>query len=105
MKKKMANYIARFIECQKVNTKHTNLFGLLQPLAILEWKWEVVTMDFMTKLFKTLKKHDSIMVVEDKLNKATHFIPVNTTQGKKYCRDLHEKIFQTAWSAKGNHLR
>jgi hypothetical protein len=38
---------------------------LLQPLAIPEWKWEVVTMDFITKLPRTMKQHDSIMVVVD----------------------------------------
>jgi hypothetical protein len=36
-------------------------------------------MDFITKLPRTNKKHYSIMVVVDKLTKATHFIPVNLT--------------------------
>jgi hypothetical protein len=36
-------------------------------------------MNFITKLPRTSRKHDSIMVVVDKLNKATHFIPVNIT--------------------------
>ena len=36
-------------------------------------------MDFITKLPKTNKEHDSIMVVVDKLTKATHFIPVKLT--------------------------
>jgi hypothetical protein len=35
--------------------------------------------DFITKLPKRVKQHDSIMVVVDKLTKATHFIPINTT--------------------------
>jgi hypothetical protein len=33
-------------------------------------KWEVVTIDFITKLPRTIRKHDSIMVVVDKLTKA-----------------------------------
>jgi hypothetical protein len=45
----------------------------------LEWKWEVVTIDFITKLPRTTKQHDSIMVVVDKLTKAAHFIPVKLT--------------------------
>jgi hypothetical protein len=36
-------------------------------------------MDFITKLPRIRKKHDSIMVVVDKLTKATHFIPVKLT--------------------------
>ena len=74
----MANYIDRCLECQKVKTKHRHPVGLLQPLPIMEWKWEFVTMYFITKLAKTVKQHDSIMVVVDKLTKTTHFILVKT---------------------------
>jgi transposase InsO family protein len=48
-------------------------------LPIPENKWEVITMDFITGLPRTNKKHDSIMVVVDKLTKAGHFVPVKTT--------------------------
>jgi hypothetical protein len=34
MRKEVANYIARCIECQKVKTKHRNPTGLLQPFPI-----------------------------------------------------------------------
>ena len=36
-------------------------------------------MDFITGFPRTSKKHDSIMVVVDKLNKASHSIPLKTT--------------------------
>jgi murein L,D-transpeptidase YafK len=36
-------------------------------------------MDFITGLPKTVKQHDTIMVVVDKLSKVTHFIPINST--------------------------
>jgi len=36
-------------------------------------------MDFITGLPRTKKNNDSIMVVVDKLSKATHFIPVQST--------------------------
>jgi len=39
----------------------------------------VVTIDFITKLPRTMKQHDSIMVVVDKLANDAHFIPVKTT--------------------------
>jgi hypothetical protein len=79
MKKDVADYIARCMECQKVKVEHRHLAGLLQPLPIPEKKWEVITMDFITGLPRTNKKHDSIMVVVDKLTKATHFVSVKTT--------------------------
>jgi hypothetical protein len=79
MKRDITEYIARCMECQKVKAEHRHPTGLLQPLPILEWKWEVVTMDFITGLPRTTKLQDSIMVVVDKLTKDAHFIPLKTT--------------------------
>jgi hypothetical protein len=67
------------MECQKVKTEHRHPAGLLQPLPIPEKKWEVITMDFITRLPKTNKQHDSIIVVVDKLTKVAHFVPMKTT--------------------------
>jgi hypothetical protein len=67
------------MECHKVKANHRHPAGLLQPLPIPEWKWVVVTMDFITRLPKIGKQHDSIMVVVEKLTKATHFILLKTT--------------------------
>jgi hypothetical protein len=79
MKREIAEYIARCMKCQKVKFEHGHLAGLLQPLPIPEWNWEVVTMDFITGFPITAKLHDSIMVVVDMLTKASHFIPLKTT--------------------------
>jgi hypothetical protein len=86
MKREIAEYIARCMECQKVKTKHRQPIGLLQPLPIPKWKWELVTMDFITGLPRTGKLHDLIMVVVDKLTKAVHFIPLkNYSQSNRCC--------------------
>jgi NADH:ubiquinone oxidoreductase subunit E len=61
-----------------VKAEHRHPTGLLQPFPILEKKWEVITMDFITGLPKMNKKHDSIIVVVNKLKKASHFVPVKT---------------------------
>jgi hypothetical protein len=79
MKREILEYIARCMECQKVKTEHRHPTGLLQPFPIPEWKWEVVTMDFIMGLPRTDKLHDSIMVVVDKIKKVAHFIPLKTT--------------------------
>jgi hypothetical protein len=79
MKQEIVEYIAKCLECQRVKVELRHPTGLLQPLPILECKWEVVTMDFITGLPRTNKQHDSIMVVVDKLTKAGHFIPLKTT--------------------------
>jgi hypothetical protein len=62
-----------------VKAEHRHPTGLLYPFPIPEWKWEVVTMDFITKLPRTNKQHDSIMVVVDNLTKTAHFILIKFT--------------------------
>jgi hypothetical protein len=89
MKKEVVEYIAKCLECQKVKDEHRHPSGLLQPLPIPEWKWEVVTMDFITKLPRTRKQHDSIMVVVDKLTKAAHFILVKLTHKETNVVDIY----------------
>ena len=79
LKKEIVEYIARCVECQKVKDEQRHPTGLLQPLPIPEWKWDVVTMDFITGFPRTSKQHDSIMVVVDMLTKDAHFIPLKTT--------------------------
>jgi hypothetical protein len=79
MKKEVADFVAICLECQKVKAEHRHPASLLQPLPIPEWKWEVVTMDFIAKLPRTNKQHDYIMVVVGKLTKAAHFVLVKLT--------------------------
>ncbi|XP_024965891.1 uncharacterized protein LOC112506094 [Cynara cardunculus var. scolymus] len=59
-----------------VKAEHQKSYGSLQPLDIPVWKWEGLTMDFVTKLPKTSRQHDSIWVVVDRLTKSAHFLPV-----------------------------
>jgi hypothetical protein len=91
MKKEIVDFIARCLEFQKVKVEHRHLVGFLQPLPIPEWKWEVVTMDFITKLPRTNKQHDSIMVVVDNLTKAAHFISVKLTHKVANIVDVYMK--------------
>jgi hypothetical protein len=72
MKKEIAEYIAICMECQRVKDDHRHPTRFLQPLPIPEWKWEVVTVDFVIGFPITGKKHDSIMVVVEKLIKDVH---------------------------------
>ena len=79
MKNELEKYIARCFECQQVKTEHQHTTSLLQSLPTLSWKWEIISIDFIIGLPKNQNQDDSIMVVVDKLSKATHFIPVKTT--------------------------
>ncbi|KAJ9547512.1 hypothetical protein OSB04_020055 [Centaurea solstitialis] len=59
------------------NTKKPS--RLLQQPEIPEWKWERISRDFVTKLPKTKKEHDSIWVIVDRLTKSAHFLPIRET--------------------------
>nr|GEU63075.1 reverse transcriptase domain-containing protein [Tanacetum cinerariifolium] len=48
---------------------------LVQP-AIPEWEWDNITMDFSTKLPKSLQGFDTIWVIVDRLTKSAHFLPI-----------------------------
>jgi hypothetical protein len=75
MKNDMVDFIVRCMECQRLKVEK-HLAGFLQPLPIPERKWEMITIDFITKFPKTTRQHDSIMVVVENLTKTTHFILV-----------------------------
>eukprot|EP00253_Pinus_taeda_P016605 PITA_16605 len=79
MKKNIVEYLSRCLECQQIKAEHQHPAGLLQPLPVPEWKWEIISMDFITGLPKTKRNNDSIFVVVDKLSKTAHFIPVQST--------------------------
>ncbi|GJR03081.1 hypothetical protein Tco_0526065 [Tanacetum coccineum] len=63
--------------CAKVKAEHQKPSGLLQQPEIPVWKWERITMDFITKLPRTPSGYDSIWVIVDRLTKSAHFIPMN----------------------------
>ena len=65
------------LTCQQVKAEHQLPSGLLQPVKVPLWKWERVTMDFMSGLPLTPSKKDSIWVIMDRLTKSTHFIPAH----------------------------
>jgi len=79
MKKNIAEYIARCQKCQQVKAKHQHPTRLLQPLPIPKWKWDEISMDFITGFPMIMRQHDSIMVVVENLTKSTHFILVKST--------------------------
>jgi len=77
MKKEIAAFVARCDNCCRVKSVHMKA-SLLQPLSILGWKWEEVSMDFIIGLPTSVKGYNSIWVIVDRLTKVAHFIPVRT---------------------------
>nr|GFC79287.1 retrotransposon protein, putative, Ty3-gypsy subclass [Tanacetum cinerariifolium] len=51
---------------KQVKIEHQRASGLLQPLDIPVWKWVEISMDFVTGLPQTQRRHDAIWVVVDR---------------------------------------
>ncbi|XP_019251385.1 PREDICTED: uncharacterized protein LOC109230330 [Nicotiana attenuata] len=81
MKEDVANFFSSCLTCQQVKAEHQRPARLLQQIEIPGWKWERITMDFVTGLPQTLRGYDSVWVIVDRLKKSTHFLPVKTTYG------------------------
>ncbi|KAI3707605.1 hypothetical protein L6452_26231 [Arctium lappa] len=79
MKLDVASYVEKCVTCLQVKAEHQRPYVSLQSLEIPEWKWEHITMDFVTKLPKTLRGHVTIWVVVDRLTKSAHFLAMRET--------------------------
>ena len=79
MKRHVGDFVRRCLTCQQVKAEHQKPIGLLQPLEVVEWEWEHVTMDFVTHLPLTPRRHDAVWVIVDQLTKSTHFLIVQMT--------------------------
>nr|GFB65805.1 retrotransposon protein, putative, Ty3-gypsy subclass [Tanacetum cinerariifolium] len=90
MKRDAATYVSKCLICQQVKIEHQRASGLLQQLGIPVWKWDEISMDFVTGLPQTQRRHDAIWVVVDRLTKSVHFLPIR----KDYSVSRLAKIFQ-----------
>ncbi|KAA0064133.1 pol protein [Cucumis melo var. makuwa] len=77
---------------------------LLQPLGVPEWKWESVSMDFITGLPRTLKGYTVIWVVVERLTKSAHFIPGKSTYTANKDARFPSKFWKGLQLASGTRL-
>ncbi|GJR02572.1 putative reverse transcriptase domain-containing protein [Tanacetum coccineum] len=87
MKADIATYVSKCLTYAKVKAEHQKPSGLLQQPEIPVWKWERITMDFVSGLPRTPIRYDTIWVIVDRLTKSAHFLPTKKT-------DTMEKLTQ-----------
>ena len=75
----MQNYVTHCPKCQVNKAQRLKVGGLLHPLDIPNGKWESISMDFIVGLPTTIRGHDSVWVVVDRLTKLCKFIPTKST--------------------------
>ncbi|GJR93234.1 putative reverse transcriptase domain-containing protein [Tanacetum coccineum] len=79
MKADITTYVSRCLTYAKVKAEHQRPSGLLVQPKIPEWKWDNITMDFVTKLPNTSHRYDTIWVIVDRLTKSAIFTPMRET--------------------------
>nr|GFD17422.1 reverse transcriptase domain-containing protein [Tanacetum cinerariifolium] len=76
MKAEIATYVSKCLTCANVKIEYQKPSGLLVQSEIPQWKWENITMDFVTKLPHIAAGQDTIWVIMDRLTKSAHFLPM-----------------------------
>ncbi|GJV72044.1 putative reverse transcriptase domain-containing protein [Tanacetum coccineum] len=77
MKADIATYVSKCLTCAKVKAEHQRPSGLLVQPDILQWKWDNITMDFITKLPKETDPMDKLARIYLKEVVTRHGIPLS----------------------------
>nr|GEY48145.1 putative reverse transcriptase domain-containing protein [Tanacetum cinerariifolium] len=79
------------LTCTKVKAEHQKPPGLPQQPEIPVWKWERITMDFVSGFLRTPSGYDMIWVIVDRLTKSAHFLPMKKTNSMEKLTRLYLK--------------
>nr|GEZ03542.1 reverse transcriptase domain-containing protein [Tanacetum cinerariifolium] len=91
MKADITTYVCKCLTCAKVKAEHQRPSGLLVQPEIPVWKWNNITMDFVTKLPKSPQGYDTIWVIIDRLAKSAIFAPMRGTDPQEKLEKLYLK--------------
>ncbi|GKC08245.1 putative reverse transcriptase domain-containing protein, partial [Tanacetum coccineum] len=91
MKADIATYVSKCLTCAKVKAEHQRPSGLLVQPEIPQWKWDNITMDFVTKLPKSSQGYDTIWVIVDRLTKSAIFTPMRETDSMEKLARMYLK--------------
>jgi hypothetical protein len=89
MKREIAEHVVVCDSCQRIKAEHQKPARLLQPLRILQWKWDEIRM----KLHSRIASHSSRLRFHlgsgGPLNQVSHFIPVKTRYNSAVLAELY----------------
>ncbi|GJW15527.1 putative reverse transcriptase domain-containing protein [Tanacetum coccineum] len=91
MKADIATYVSKCLTCARVKAEHQRPSGLLVQPEIPQWKWDNITMDFVTKLPKSSQGYDTIWVIVDRLTKSAIFTPMRETDSMEKLARMYLK--------------
>ncbi|GJR36184.1 putative reverse transcriptase domain-containing protein [Tanacetum coccineum] len=87
MKAEIATYVSKCLTCAKFKAEHQRPSGLLVQLEIPQWKWDNITMDFITKLPKSLQK-----ALGTSLDMSTAYHPQTDGQSERTIQTLEDML-------------
>ncbi|GJS88914.1 putative nucleotidyltransferase, ribonuclease H [Tanacetum coccineum] len=74
MKAEIATYVSKCLTCAKVKAEHQKPSGLLQQPEIPEWKWEKITMDFVSGLPRTPSGYELLWDIGRPIDQSAHLL-------------------------------
>nr|GEW05061.1 putative reverse transcriptase domain-containing protein [Tanacetum cinerariifolium] len=97
MKAKIVTYVNKCLTCTKIKVEYQNPFGLLVQPEIPQWKWENITMDFVTKFSKTATGQDTIWkslhkALGTRLDMSTTYHPQTDGQSDRTIQMLEDML-------------
>nr|GEU41249.1 putative reverse transcriptase domain-containing protein [Tanacetum cinerariifolium] len=101
MKENIATYVSKCLACFKVKAEHQKPSGLLVQPEIPEWKWEKITMDFITKLTNTTNALHKALGTQ--LDMSTAYHPETNGQSERTIQTLEDMLracvidFEKSW--------
>ncbi|GKE74702.1 putative reverse transcriptase domain-containing protein, partial [Tanacetum coccineum] len=97
MKAEIATYVSRCLTCAKVKIEYQKPSGLLVQPKIPQWKWENITMHFVTKLPKTATGQDMFWkslnkALGTRLDMSTTYHPETDGQSERTIQTLEDML-------------
>ncbi|GJY09853.1 putative reverse transcriptase domain-containing protein [Tanacetum coccineum] len=104
MKADIATYVSKCLTCLRVKAEHQKPSGLLVQPEIPQWKWDNITMDFVTKLPRTQRGNDTIWkAMGTRLDMSTTYHPETDGQSERTIQTLEDMLhacvidFRNGW--------
>ena len=69
MKKGIVEFVAKWQNYKQVKVQHQRHGGLAQNIELLDWKWEIINIDFITGLPRSHRQCDSTWFIVDGMTK------------------------------------
>ncbi|GJT11607.1 putative reverse transcriptase domain-containing protein [Tanacetum coccineum] len=91
MKANIATYVSKCLTCARIKAEHQRSSGSLVQPEIPQWKWDNITMDFVTKLPKSSQGYDTIWVIVNRLMKSAIFVPMKETDSMEKLARMYLK--------------